>query len=83
MAVLNNASKREEKKEYATDPESMMETAKEYAKRDITTVLALCAKLGIDIEAKEEVIAKSLIAVKYEQIDRARNERPSYLGYFE
>jgi acetyl-CoA acetyltransferase len=89
MAVLKNTYRATQnvndgaQRVLATDAEGMMIDAKEYAKRDISTVLKTLEKLNFDIEANEELIVKSLIAVKYEQIDKARNERPSYMSYFE
>ena len=85
MAELNNAnrkSEKNEKKELATDEAGMMIDAKDYAKREMSTVLKVLEKLGFDT-TKEELIATALIAVKYEQIDKARNERPTYMSYFE
>lgn len=85
MATLKNSNNDTASGElkFATDEVGMMKDAKDYAKRDIGTVLKTLEKLGFDIETKEELIVKSLIAVKYEQINKARNERPSYMSYFE
>lgn len=87
MAELNNANARKvednTKKALATDEKGMMVDAKDYAKRDISTLISVLGKLGFDVEANEELIAKTLIAVKYEQINKARNERPTYMSYFE
>lgn len=81
----SSSKKDGEKKDYATDDAGMMADAKEYAKRDVSTAIALCGKLGFDTEddTKVELIVKQLIAVKFEQIKKSRTERPAYMKFLE
>ena len=84
MAQLNNESKQEQKnttngtRAYATDEAGMMADAKEYAKRDMSTIVKVLDKLQMDTENQMELIVKAVIAVKYEQIEKARCERPAW-----
>lgn len=73
----------ETKKELAHDEAGMMIDAKEYAKRDASTLFKVLDKLDFDIEEKEELIIKTLVSVKFEQIDKARNDRPSYMKFLD
>jgi hypothetical protein len=81
MAQL--ANRNTQAREFATDEVGMMADAKDYAKRDISTILKVFEMLKGVPEITEEMIVKATIKVKYEQINKARNERPSYERYFD
>ena len=96
MAELkHNTGTSDSKKEFATDEAGMMVDAKTYAKKDASTILKTFQKLGFNVvtidnetsddkqNITEEIIIKSLIAVKYEQIENARTKRPTYEQYFD
>ena len=87
MATIKNTYDRKDKgtqRELATDEAGMMSDAKDYAKKDMSTVLGVLERLQIEVnDEKMEMVASALILVKYEQIDNARNNRPSYMKFFE
>lgn len=98
MAVLNNTDSQENsKREYATDVAGMMADAKKYARTEMSTVIAVLSKLGLEAvndtendSVKDgmkaiplEAVAKSVIAVKYEQIKKARTDRPAWEKYLD
>ena len=83
MAELRNNVAGTKSREYATDEAGMMKDAKEYASKDMSTIIRVLDKIGIDTEAQLELITKSVVAVKYEQIDKARNERPAWEKYLD
>lgn len=79
----NKAGTKTAKKQYATDPEGMMQDAKEYASKDFNSVLSTFKELGKENAGlmeviTEEQIANALIQVKYEQIVKSRTERVTY-----
>ena len=81
MAEIRRLDIDKSKKEYATDEAGMMADAKDYARRDISTVLELFSLIAPEV--KEEIIVKGLVKVKYEQIKRARTERPTWEKYLD
>ena len=97
MAELTNEHQiqsKDTRKEYATDEAGMMADAKEYAKRDMSTIFKVLEKVGIKPVTPEEMtkapgemsielITKAVVAVKYEQIDKARNSRPVWERYLD
>lgn len=84
MAELANGTDNKSKeKEYATDEAGMMADAKLYARKDVSTVLRVFDMLKKVENPSEEIICKTLIKVKYEQINAKRNERPSYEKHFD
>ena len=98
MAELTNKgtnTSNSNSKEFATDEKGMMVDAKTYARRDASTTLKTFQKLGFNVvtidnpidddkqNVTEELIMKTLLAVKYEQIENARTKRPSYEQYFD
>ena len=80
MAELNNnnAINASRDKVYATDEAGMMTDAKDYARRDMSTIIKVLEKLDVDTEKQMQLIVSSVVAVKYEQIDKSRNERPAW-----
>jgi len=77
-------------KTYASDVDGMMKDAREYAKRDMTTILNTMDKLGLKVVDSEtpsdgelaiKTVVDAVVAVKYEFIDKARNHRPVYEKY--
>lgn len=85
MALIKKEASKTSEKEYATDDKSMRADAREYAKRDISTVIgvfkAMFPKQFETVEA-EETITKSIVhntvEVKYQMIKKARTERPMW-----
>lgn len=81
MSIIKTEEKEEKSVKYSTDEEGMMEDAKGYARRDMSTIVKVLEKLGFNTEENIELITKATVAVKYEQIDKARNDRPSWEKY--
>jgi len=80
MAHIGNQQRSQtQTKVYATDEAGMMKDAKDYASRDYKATLETFRKAGIPKEqCSDEVIAKSLILVKLNQIKEARLGRVTY-----
>ena len=93
MAELNNENNNkgtnQNGKVYATDEAGMLADAKDYAGRDMSTIFKVLERLGItpvetvenDGEIAIELVAKTVIAIKYEQINEARTKRPVWEKY--
>lgn len=61
----------------STDPEIMLENAKDYARTEFTSIMTLLKdELKIDLE--EDFVAKAWIKVKYDQIVESRTKRATY-----
>ncbi len=71
--VENNQST---KKVVSTDPEAMLNDAKEYARTEFTSIKTLLESLKVKV--KEEDLAKAWIKVKYDQIVEVRTKRVTY-----
>ena len=92
MAELKSNNGTSSNRVYATDEQGMMADAIDYAKRDMGTIFKVFEKIGIvptkpeDLtkspnEISIELLAKAVLAVKYEQINHARNDRPAWEQY--
>ena len=71
--VENNQST---KKVISTDPEAMLNDAKEYARTEFSSIKTLLDSMKVKF--KEEDLAKAWIKVKYDQIVEVRTKRVTY-----
>jgi hypothetical protein len=63
----------QERDKDSLDPQDMMMDAVQYAKQAYSTSIALLDKLGVQYEPK--IVAKTLVSVKYKQIEDSRKRR--------
>jgi len=60
----------------STDPEQMLEDAKQYARVEFSSICTLFKNKGIEFDEAE--LAKDWIKVKYDQIVESRTKRVTY-----
>ena len=64
------------KKVISTDPQAMLNDAKEYARTEFTSIKTLLKDLKVKVD--DEDLAKAWIKVKYDQIVEVRTKRVTY-----